>query len=106
MKPNLWDAFDSYDREALRTAEMIQQLAGDILELYKAGIELNDPSPGAIQYGDPSRSSEISDPTANAAINPRRQQRAQQLRASRIALTASLRDLRAALYNAAAAAGP
>ena len=106
MKPNLWDAYDSFDREALRTAEMIQNLAADVIELYKTGVELNDPSPGAIQYEQSIGSSDISDPTGNAVTNPRRHQRSDQLKATRIALSKSLRDVRHALYNAAAAAGP
>ena len=106
MKPSLWDAYDSYDREALQTAEMIQQLAGDILELYKAGVELNDPSPGAIQYGEAIRSSDLGDPTGNAATNPRRHQRATQLHNTRTALSKALKEIRHALYNSAAATAP
>jgi hypothetical protein len=103
---DIFDAFDSYDREALRSAEMIRQLAGDVIELYSTGVEINDPSPGAIQYEQTGRSTDISDPTGNAATDPRRQQRHGQLRATRLALKASLRHLRHALYNSAAAAGP
>ena len=104
-KPDIYDSFDSFDREALRTAEMIQQLAGDVIELYMTGVELNDPTPRSVPYDQPTRNNDLSDPTGNAATNPRRHQRHRQLKASRLALAESLKQLRHALYNSAAAAG-
>ena len=105
-KPDIYDSYDSFDREALRTAQMIAQLAGDVHDLYSTGVELNDPTPRTAPYDQPTRGSDLSDPTGNAATDPRRHQRARQLKATRLALAEALKQVRHALYNSAAAAGP
>jgi hypothetical protein len=106
VKDDPLDIYDSYDREALRTAAMLVQLTQDVIELYSIGVELNDPTPsGGGGYDQPMGRSGISDPTGEMATNPRRHQRANQLKESRLALAKALKEVRHAMYNSAAAAG-
>jgi hypothetical protein len=105
VKVNDFDAYDSYDREALRSATIIIQLTQDIAEMYARGVELNDPTPSGGSYDQPMGRSGISDPTGEMATDQRRQQRANQLKAARLSLAKALKEVRHALYNSATAAG-
>ena len=106
MKPDIYDAYDSFDRAALRSAQTISILAKDIEGLYQIGVELNDPTPTGPNIEQASRGGDISDPTGTLGTSQSRHERSHQLNEARKSLAEALKHTRKALNAAARASTP
>ena len=102
-KPTWEDDFDTFDREALAYAQALTKFGADIEQMYRIGVELNVPAPQGSSFESTGRSGSLPDPTGDLATNPRRQQRAAQLREARRELELSVKHMRKALYASARA---
>ena len=102
-KPSWEEDLDTFDREAIAYAQALSKFAPDIEQMYRIGVELNLPSPPGSSFESTGRSGSLPDPTGDLATNPRRQQRAGQLREARRELELAVKHMRKALYASARA---
>ena len=102
-KPPWEEELDTFDREAIAYAQALTKFGPDIEAMYRIGVELNLPSPPGVSFESTGRGGSLPDPTGELATNPRRQQRAAQLRQARRELELAVKHMRAALYASARA---
>jgi hypothetical protein len=100
------DDFPTYDREVIKSLELMSNILPEVIELYAAAVEIAEIAPSFTQYGEQvSTSSGYSDPVGNMASDPRRSQRNKQIKEARKSTKAALKHLKAALYWSASASG-
>ena len=104
MKKTPWeDDLDTFDREAIAYAQALTKFGADIESMYRIGVELNYPAPRGASFESTGRGGSLPDPTGDLATNPRRQQRAAQLRETRRELELAVKHMRKALFSSARA---
>ena len=98
--------YASFDKEVIKSLQLIEEIIPEIIELYSTAVELAEIAPGSTKYGEQvSTSSGHSDPVGDMAVDPRRSQRAKQIKEARKSTKAALEHARAALYWTASASG-
>tara|TARA_B100001250_G_scaffold89533_1_gene74273 strand:+ start:357 stop:656 length:300 start_codon:yes stop_codon:yes gene_type:complete len=90
----------SVDREAMIMLDDIEQAVHDLRRIYPASVSAaNSVKVGSSSTGVPIRASGISDPTGEAAIDPRRQRRQSNIKKARKDIKAALTSSHSALSN-------
>lgn len=98
------DKYNSFDKEVIKSLQVMETLLPEIIELYATAVELAEIAPSSTQYGERvSTSSGHSDPVGDMAVDPRRSQRSRQIKEARKSTKAALEHARAALYWSATA---
>ena len=100
------DNYASFDKEVIKSLQLIEKLMPEIIELYTTAVEIAEIAPSSTQYGEQvSTSSGHSDPVGDMAVDPRRSQRTHQIKEARRHAKAALQSAKDALYWSAAASG-
>jgi len=97
---------DRSDRTAIEDLDRVLRVTSDLRRLYPVAVRMaNDVSIKSTIEGPSTRSgSSHADPTANAALDGRRQRRRSSVRKARKAIGAALRHLQEAHYHSLQAA--
>ncbi len=95
----------SVDREAMMMLDDIEQAVHDLRRIYPASVNAaNSVKVGSSSTGVPIRASGISDPTGEAAIDPRRQRRQSNIKKARREIKSALTSSHQALSHVMKAA--
>ena len=95
----------SVDREAMMMLDDIEQAIRDLRRIYPASVSAaNSVKVGSSSTGVPVRASGISDPTGEAAIDPRRQRRQSNIKKARREIKSALTASHTALSHVMKAA--